>query len=567
MRVVMKLFLIVFVLSVVRIQAQETFAPLVSENCVLFVHVDFSKVEIDPLKEQLTKTGELLLNELGFDAKSKRATLRELDRELDKLDAMVRPNFEMLTKEIGIRELAVMVDFGYAGGQQPIIAVPWKDKTDRQLAALKKLMQIESPMDDLIRLGDFLAIPTDRGDGLTEWFKTMEPAPDSPIFEALKSVAGDEIKAVAAIPPSVRMMLLGEELPGDIPKEIQGLLRFAMTKIEWASASLSTRDLFADGNTEKVRDVLTVKTPSPSDAKQLRAMLENAIEFGMNMMQFQMQNEMRGDMEVPPLAFEFIKGVLRTLLPELDGDKLVFRVKGEQNQMALGVVSAGGVMTAMLLPAVQAARSAARRMQCSNNMKMIGLAMHNYHDTWVAMPPLYTVDENGKPLHSWRVLILPFVDQSMLYQEIRLDEPWDSEHNKRFHDRMPDVFKCPDNPAAKPGKACCYSAIAGEGLIPAKKKGDMTAGSFARLVDGTSNTIFTIEVKEPFCWMDPTADITLDELAKGINAKDGRASSYHPGGCNVGMFDGSIKFFSNTIDKDTLRALGDCDDGRPVTVP
>lgn len=200
-----------------------------------------------------------------------------------------------------------------------------------------------------------------------------------------------------------------------------------------------------------------------------------------------------------------------------------------------------------------ASRKEAQRMHCSNSMKEITLALHKYHDVYNAFPPLYTVDNNGKPLHSWRVLILPFIEQNVLYSEIRLDEPWDSEYNRQFHDRMPPNYQCPSNPE----KGCCYSGIAGEIFVPAKtanSKGDLTFGS---ITDGTSNTIAIVEVKEPFCWMNPTADITLDELSKGVNEADGRVGSSHSGnGCNVGMIDGTTRFLHQTIDKAILRALG-----------
>jgi len=74
-----------------RVTAQETFAPLISENCVAFVHVDFSKLELDTVKTALQKTGEDLLKELGFDEESFTATTRELSIELEKLDVIVRP--------------------------------------------------------------------------------------------------------------------------------------------------------------------------------------------------------------------------------------------------------------------------------------------------------------------------------------------------------------------------------------------------------------------------------------------------------------------------------------------
>ena len=216
----------------------------------------------------------------------------------------------------------------------------------------------------------------------------------------------------------------------------------------------------------------------------------------------------------------------------------------------------------LMKPAVGAAQQAERRMQCTINLKRIVLAVHNYHDSRNGMPPLYTVDANGKPLHSWRVLLLPYLEESTLYDKIRLDEPWDSAHNKQFHNAVVSVYSCSNNTSCKPGKACTYSAIAGEGFAPNKSAGMMTEHTFSRLQDGTSNTLAVVEVKEPFCWMDPTADITLDELAKGINV--GRAGSFHPGGCNIALFDGSVRFISQTVTKELLKALGACNSGQPI---
>jgi len=191
-----------------------------------------------------------------------------------------------------------------------------------------------------------------------------------------------------------------------------------------------------------------------------------------------------------------------------------------------------------------------QQRQCSKKIKLIGLALHNYHDTHNAFPPLYTVDKDGKPLHSWRVLILPYLEQTALYEQIRLDEPWDSAHNKQFHDKMPVVYQCPENP----GKGCCYSVIAGQGFAPSREASRWTGMNLSGISDGTSNTLAIIEVKQPFCWMDPTADVTLDELEKGINK--GRVGSFHSGGCNVGFFDGATRFLPETIDTKILRALG-----------
>ena len=84
-------------------------------------------------------------------------------------------------------------------------------------------------------------------------------------------------------------------------------------------------------------------------------------------------------------------------------------------------------MAASLLPAVSAARECrSKNAAGANNLKQIGLAMHNFHDSYGGFPAAYSTDKNGKPLLSWRVHILPFVEGQALYRQFKLDEPWDS---------------------------------------------------------------------------------------------------------------------------------------------
>jgi hypothetical protein len=584
MKTIVRSLLCLAILTVGQTFAQETFAPLISENCVAFVHVDFSKVEIDKVKETLQKTGEGFLDVLGFDEKSRKATVRELTVELEKLDMLVRPMFETITKDIGIREYAVIADMEIINTERGLgfLAVPWKNKTDKQFAALQELLE-KLPedtidMDNIFKAGDFLILAmADSPQAVEAMVKAQlaKGAPEkSPIRDALKSVADAEIKIAVAIPEQVRQIVKTAPIPSDVPLEIRNLLLFAAQKIEWASASASLSPFLGTEPPKNADVFLTIKTPKRSDAIMLNGMLENAIELGINTSQFMMSQQRQDeDFQIPPLAFQFAKGLLRMLLPDIEEDKLIFRNKAGGGSAVSGqiAVATAGIGVALLLPAVQASREAARRMQCSNHMKMIGLAIHNYHDATNSLPPLYTVDANGKPLHSWRVLILPFIEQSALYEQIRRDEPWDSEHNRQFHDKIIDIYRCPNNPNIAGKANCTYSAIAGEGFVPNKKvsSGGFSKGehSFARLQDGTSNTIAIVEVKEPFCWMDPTADVTLEELSKGINVPDGRVGSYHPGGCWIGLFDGSVRFVNQTVDKSILRALGDVDDGKAVTLP
>jgi hypothetical protein len=100
------------------------------------------------------------------------------------------------------------------------------------------------------------------------------------------------------------------------------------------------------------------------------------------------------------------------------------------------------LLVALLLPAIQAARQAARRVQCMNQLQEIGTAMLRHEDTTGVLPAAIT-GADGTPLLSWRVAILPYIEQKSLYEQFHLDEPWDSEHNRSLIPLMPMVYACP----------------------------------------------------------------------------------------------------------------------------
>ena len=572
MKTLAKILFCIVVLAACRLSAQETFAPLVTENCVAFIHVDFANVELDQVKDALQQAGEDLLRGFEFDDSSFKSTARELRTELEKLDLFVRPAFDTITKELGIGEVAVIADADLLErGVTAIIAVPWKDKTAKQLDTLRHLLNMENEPINFVPTGNFLILPladrwTSPEDEVEEWTAEIEPAPKSPIFDALKNVADAEIKLAAAIPERLRVMARSGGMPPVMPNELKVLLLFASQKVQWASASMSLHEILG-GKVPKDADVLvTFKMANKNDGIQLRDMLEQTIESGINIIRFTMEQNRSMAFQPPPLFFQFVKGFLRTLLPDVEDDLLKFRLKTESAGAKQAVVATAGVGAALLLPAIQAAGQSGKRVQCVNNLKQIILAFHTYHDTMAALPPLYSVDKDGKPLHSWRVLILPWIEQAALYDAIRLDEPWDSEYNKQFHNVIVSQYSCPSNALCKPGEACNYVVVAGEAFVPAVKdrKGKHT---FAVVSDGTSNTLAVIEVKEPFCWMDPTADIELEDLAVGINAEDGRCGSFHRGGCNAARFDGSVLFIPETVDTETLQNFGKCNSGKMITLP
>jgi len=216
----------------------------------------------------------------------------------------------------------------------------------------------------------------------------------------------------------------------------------------------------------------------------------------------------------------------------------------------VGFIAVGGVLAALLLPAVQAARESARRMECANNLKHIGVAMHNYHDAYKTLPPAYTVDEEGNRLHSWRTLILPFMDQAPLYNQIDLSKPWDAPENRHLADVRIPAYACPSHPEDG-ALHCSYMVFVGETAL---FKGD-EATKFADVTDGLSNTIMVVEVKDSHTsWMEPT-DLSFDGRQIVINSTADNPGSYHPGGVQFVLADGSVTFIAETINLPTLQKL------------
>lgn len=212
------------------------------------------------------------------------------------------------------------------------------------------------------------------------------------------------------------------------------------------------------------------------------------------------------------------------------------------------------VTVALLLPAVQSARFAARRAQSQNNLKQIMLAMHNFHDTFKGFPALYGVGADNKPLLSWRVYILPFIEQQPLFEQFHLDEPWDSEHNKKLIERMPAVYRSP-NSNAPPGHTT-YLAISGESSALAPPKAGANTGkyavgaSLATITDGTSNTVGVVEANDGAAvpWTRPDDyKYSPQDPIRGLRG-------VYPNGVLAAFCDGSVRFLSEAVGKEAFNA-------------
>jgi len=224
------------------------------------------------------------------------------------------------------------------------------------------------------------------------------------------------------------------------------------------------------------------------------------------------------------------------------------------------LVAVVALLLGLLLPAINAAREAGRRSQCINNLKMIGIAMHNYHDCHRALPLGYTPDEQMRPRSSWRIAVFPFMESSDIYDRYHHYEPWNSRSNMQVGNFPNRAYQCPSEPAC--GVNTSYVAVLGPRTAwPAPK-----ASQFQEYTRGTVNTILIPEMSESgIHWMEPR-DLQFDVMEfkifapSPLRSSSGRGSrqalsSAHPGGAQAVFADAHVEFLSAEISSDVLREM------------
>lgn len=196
-----------------------------------------------------------------------------------------------------------------------------------------------------------------------------------------------------------------------------------------------------------------------------------------------------------------------------------------------------------------------------NQLRQIGLAFHNYHDASGTLPHAIA-DGTGRPGLSWRVALLPYLGQTNLYKSFKLNEPWNSEHNKQFVARMPTIYA---PPRVFTDGYTYYQSFTGEGAVmpPALKgqPGQPFRGlKLSAILDGTSNTFMIAEANEPVIWTKP-AELPF---APGKPPKLGGAvfaEGFHAVFC-----DGAVRFLRGGIDAKNLSNAIQTNDGQIVTI-
>jgi hypothetical protein len=216
-----------------------------------------------------------------------------------------------------------------------------------------------------------------------------------------------------------------------------------------------------------------------------------------------------------------------------------------------------------LYPRVQAAREAAYQTSCRGRLGKLELALQNYHEVHGSFPPAYIADENGKPLHSWRVLILPYLDDGKEHAQYRFDEPWNSPHNLKIEQSAATHFRCPSRTSQHLAPTTDYVLIVG------KDTAFPGAGTtkLEDIQDGAENTILVAEINNSdIHWMEPR-DLDAETMSFLVNdpAKPS-ISAPHPLGPAV-VFADRIRSYrlSPSTSSNTLKALTTIAGHEPVS--
>lgn len=219
-------------------------------------------------------------------------------------------------------------------------------------------------------------------------------------------------------------------------------------------------------------------------------------------------------------------------------------------------------------------RENARRMTCNFNLKQIALALHNYHDVYKTFPPAFVTNSGGKPVHSWRVLILPFLDQERLYKNYNFDEPWDGPINRALLTSTPSYYQCPSRLDRSPNAAAYtdYFAVIG----PSAAWTGSTGRKRSDFKDLPSWTVLLVEIAgQKIAWTEPR-DFTVDEVLKLVESRDEAIEGGHR---SEGVFgdapsfvrhiafaNGSAQCVSTRLSRDVWSHLLTIDDGVAVSL-
>lgn len=479
-------------------------APFLDEQVIAVGHVDLTRVDVNAIAEKVSEYAKLKEEEIAGPKKKVGDWLA-------------------VWKKADIRELYVVVSLADVPGLPPLVVVPLEGDADAKaigeaLSGTKLFKECRFE-----KVGSALVGGAEKT--LTR-LKGMKPEERPELAKAF-AAAGDTAVQAVLIPSNENRKVVEEIMP-KLPQELGGGPITTVTHgVRWAALGVDLPPKLS------LRGI--VQSSDAEAAKKLRELIARFYKLV-------------GEEGSPKQkARDFFPGwdkLVEQLTPKVEGDRLVVAL--EEKDVA-----------ATLKPVVARARETAEHRLSINNVKQIGLAMHNYHDTYKHFPTISNFDKAGKPLLSWRVHLLPFLDQVELYKEFHLDEPWDSEHNKKLIAKMPAVYRSTENKELIQAGKTGYLAPVGEHMMFTGTDKNI---SFRHITDGSSNTILIVDADDDHAvvWTRPE-DFKVDEKKPqgGLRANPGNRFLF-------GYADGSVRGIRASIDAKTLHALFTRDGGEVV---
>ena len=210
-----------------------------------------------------------------------------------------------------------------------------------------------------------------------------------------------------------------------------------------------------------------------------------------------------------------------------------------------------GILIALLLPARCSAREGARRAQCMHNMKNIALALLVFESEKGRFPAMVDPAKTNQPPCSWRIQILPGLDQKDIFERYNVNEPWNGPKNCKLADPMPRLYRCPSNDSPAVLNTDYLTVVGPKAMF--REVGSIKTGD---ITDGQSNTIMVVESHQSgIHWMEPR-DMKADDATLGVNSESTASiGSAHPGIAIVAFADGHVRHVSDDIDPEVLKAM------------
>ncbi len=483
----------------------EKVAPYIQDTTVAVVHLDVTKVDIVGAGE----TVRSLVSEAVLPAAEFTAGIEKLKQT------------QSLLREAGIRQVVAVFDIGSQPDMKPIVfALLEPGKTGEPLVGqFKQEMQLDraEQMPGMVMVGKGTTI--DR-------LKAGTPANREDLKAAMLPNNPGAFRCAIGISPETKRVLaeLLPQLPPEIPLDIKKM-----------AAGFSWIHVSAQLDRE-----LGLQCQLETSGKEATQEFFKLWQMG--------KQRLAAESEAP----KEINELLGTIIPKAEGNSLKFDLNAKSLAASPNVK---GIVETML----GESRKNAQAVMSSNNLRLFMLSMHNYHDSIGHFPMASSIKKDGKRLLSWRVYVLPYIEQAPLYQKFHLNEPWDSEHNKKLIAEMPKVFAAPTLSAEQVAKGMTtYVVPVGKGTMFSRDKGT----KLQEVTDGTSNTIAMLEANEKnaVIWTKPDdIDVDAPGLIGKLHVQDGMIT--------VAFADGSVHRIKTTISPTTLKNLLQMADGNVVEIP